>query len=60
MPGRRHLLDALPEGAAPANDVSDLGLVSVHLDRARAHKVRSRVEVDELCCHEVPFKFVEL
>jgi hypothetical protein len=51
MSGGRHLLDTLAEGAAAADDVRDLGLVSVDFDRARPHVVRGGVQINELCCH---------
>ena len=49
MPGRRHLLDSLPKRPAPPDDVCDLCLIAVDLNRARPEKIRRRMQVKELC-----------
>ena len=42
-----------PNGAAPADDVGDFGLVAIDFDRARAHVISRCLQVDELCFHVV-------
>src|SRR5580700_11915463 len=51
MPGRRHLLDPLPEHATPPDNVKNLRLVTVDFDRARPKVVGRPVQIYKLSSH---------
>jgi hypothetical protein len=51
MPGRRHLLDSLPEDSATPHNVEDLRLVTINLNRARPKVVGGRVQIYKFSWH---------
>ena len=51
MPGRRHLLDPLPECPPPSHDVKDFLLVTINLDRSWPQKIRRRHQIQKLSLH---------
>jgi hypothetical protein len=53
MAGCRNLLDALAERSTATDDVGNLGLVTIDLDRSRAHIVGGCLQIYELRFHDV-------
>ena len=51
MPGGGHLLDALSEGIAAADEIGDLALIAVDFNRTRPEEIGSGGEVEEVSFH---------
>jgi hypothetical protein len=51
MPGRRHLLDSLPEGSTAPHNVEDLRLIPVNLNRARPKVISRRIQIYKFSWH---------
>src|SRR5207237_5515667 len=55
MSGGGHLLDALSEGVAAADEIGDLTLIAVDFNRTRPEEIGSGGEVEEVSFHCVSF-----